>query len=222
MNKKDFSIDNALRFGWETFRNNIGLFIIIGIFNLVISYTPDLIDWVLESYGAQAPVLSTVIGIFYVIIELGIALGYTKIALIFCDGEQAKIADLFSCFHLLPRYLITLIIILIPVLVGLALFIIPGLYLIVRFLWFVYFIIDFDEGIIVSIKKSWRFSEGIVLKLFLFGIILFAINLLGFLLFLVGSIVTTAITTVAGAYVYRELLPQMDDNRESLTFNTTA
>jgi uncharacterized membrane protein len=84
----------------------------------------------------------------------------------------------------------------------------PGIYFAIRFYFFIYFIVDKKAGIIESLKRSWEITKGQAWNLFLFNLVLFGINLLGVICFLIGLLVTLPITGVATAFVYRKLLSQ--------------
>jgi uncharacterized membrane protein len=84
----------------------------------------------------------------------------------------------------------------------------PGIYFAIRFYLFIYFIVDKKAGIIESLKRSWEITKGQAWNLFLFNLVLLAINLLGAICLLIGLLVTIPISELATAFVYRKLLSQ--------------
>jgi len=92
------------------------------------------------------------------------------------------------------------------VLPGLILFIIPGIYLGIRFQFFNCFIVDQKTGVIESLRRSWQITQGNTWNLFLFGLLLAGINILGLLCLIVGLFITIPTTTIAYIFVYRKLI----------------
>jgi uncharacterized membrane protein len=202
---KKFVISEAVQFGWDTTKSNIGFFIGLLIVAGLIQYVPDIIAAIIE---ADAPILSIIIQIASFVLSVIIAMGLIKICLRFCDGEKGEFSDLFSCYPLFFNYLVGSILYGLIVVVGLILLIIPGIVWAIKFQFFDYLIVDKGLGPIDALEKSSEITRGVKWELFLLGILLVIINLLGFLCLVVGLFVTIPITMVAMAFVYRKLLPK--------------
>lgn len=80
-----------------------------------------------------------------------------------------------------------------------------GIFFGVRLALFAYFIVDAGSGPIDALKRSWKATRGVFWKLFLFGIVVGAINLVGIIFLLVGLLVTLPTTMIAASFVYRRL-----------------
>jgi uncharacterized membrane protein len=93
-------------------------------------------------------------------------------------------------------------------LVAPILLVIPGIIWSIRFHFFSYLIVDKGVSPIEALKKSSKITKGTKWDLFLFGILLVFINILGALALLVSLFVTMPATMVANAFVYRKLLSQ--------------
>ncbi len=202
---KKFVISDAVQFGWDITKSNIGFFIGLLIVAGLIQYVPDIVATIIE---ADAPVLSISIQIASFVLSVIIGMGLIKICLRFCDGEKGEFSDLFSCYPLFFKYLVGSILYGLIVAVGLILLIIPGIIWAIKFQFFDYLIVDKGLGPIDALEKSSKITRGVKWDLFLFAILLGIINLMGFLCLLVGLFVTIPITMVAMAFVYRELLPE--------------
>lgn len=94
------------------------------------------------------------------LIFTGFFLGYKRIMLDMYDTNASSLRRLFSCFHMVPQAFIAGIMLMIIVAVGLVLLIVPGIYWLIRFRFFPYFIIDKNAGIIESLKQSWHATNG--------------------------------------------------------------
>ncbi|MCP4634034.1 MAG: hypothetical protein GY855_14000 [candidate division Zixibacteria bacterium] len=227
---KNFSIDNALKFGWQGFKDNAGLFIIIGLFEISLTFTPNLIEFVIPE-TASSGIFMIVINVLYAIINMGITLGIIRIVLNIIDGHRGQLGDLFSCFRLVGRYLMATLLMVVPVgitaffflVVGMVaigfnnyalvflmlILFIPWIYVMIRWHYYDYFIVDKDAGIIESLKLSWELTEGQALNLFLFALLAIGINIVGIIALMVGLFVTIPLTAIANGHIYHQLRSQM-------------
>ncbi len=197
----------ALRLGWDTMKKNIGFFIGILIIVGLIYVIPNNIQ---NRVRRIIPFISILIGIAAWCLQRIIDMGLIRVALRFCDNEKGKFDDLFNTFPLFFKYIIGSILYGLIVLGGLILLIIPGIILGIKFQFFGYFIVEKGLGPIEALKRSSAITKGVMFELFVFGILIFVINLLGVLALLIGLFATIPTTMVAYAYVYRELLKQTD------------
>ncbi|MCD6385224.1 hypothetical protein J7M23_05540 [Candidatus Sumerlaeota bacterium] len=205
MTTQKFSKGEAIRFGWRTMKSNLGFFIILLIVVGLIYVIPDFIEKLVRK---DAPLLAILIHLGSWVISIVVQMGVIKIALRFCDEEEAELGDLFTCFPLFFKYVAGSILYGLIVIVGLLLLIIPGIIWSIKFWFFPYFIVEEGVGPIQALKKSSLITRGAKWDLFLFGLLLGLINLLGALCLVIGLFATVPTTMVAWAYVYRELSAQ--------------
>lgn len=199
-----FSTDDALKFGWNTMKSNIGFFIaFLGVL-LLISLA---LGYVEESVKADK-LIARIIDIISWCVNSLLTIGIIKIMLSFCDEEKAEFADLFSGFDCLFKYMIAWVLYVLIILGGLILLIVPGIMWAIKFQFFGYLMIDQGLEPIDALKESARITRGIKGDLLLFSLLLAAINVLGALCLLVGLFATIPTTMLAYGYVYRELIPR--------------
>lgn len=207
MTAEKFSINEAIHFGWNTMKSNIGFFIGLLIFVFLFSSLFSII-------AAKATEANIFLGIIFYIADFSlsiiISIGLVKIALRFCDNEKGRFADLFSQYPLFPQYLVGSILYGLIVFAGTILLIIPGIIWGIQFCFYDYFIVDKGLGPIEALKRSSAITRGVKWDLFLFFLILSGINLLGALCLLIGLFVTIPTTMVALAFVYRKLMAQAE------------
>ncbi len=153
--KKNFTIGEALGWGFRTFFGNIGLFLgILGIYILTIIIA-----------SALGVVLPPIAYFITWVILVGFYIGYTKIRLELYDGKKPEFSTLFRYFWLLPEVIIAGLLFCLLVSVGLALFIIPGIYWASKYGFFYYVIVDKKAGISESFAQSAKLTDGIKLDL---------------------------------------------------------
>lgn len=95
--------------------------------------------------------------------------------------------------------------------VGLVLLIVPGVILMIRLGFYKYLIIDKkDISITQALRESMILTKGITWKLFLFTVVLGLVNLVGFICFVAGLLVTIPLSAIAFAYVYNKLIRRLE------------
>lgn len=208
MRIKRFSKKEAIRFAWTTTKNNFGFLIGVSVASLLISILPVLFEALVK--GTSSTIAFIIYYIGSVVLGGMIEMGFTKISLKFYDKQKASFSDLFSCLHLLAKYIIGYILYLSLIIIGLVLLIIPGIIWAMKFYFFVYFIVDKGLGPVQALKRSSAITKDAKWDLFLFNLLLVGIVLLGLLSLLVGIFVALPIITLATAFVYRMLQAQSE------------
>jgi uncharacterized membrane protein len=208
MGTKSFSIGNAIRFGWETFKKYPWFFIIAAFLAIVI---PSQIRVELapgEPISPEVGLLGSVIGIISFLVNTFITMGIFNVSLKFADGQRGEAADFFSAYPLYFIFLGASILYGIAVTIGTILFIIPGIILAVRLQFFGFFVLDQGAGVTEALRRSWEATRGVGWSVFVFDLALLGIIILGALALGVGLLIAIPITWLALAYVYRRLQPE--------------
>ena len=163
------------------------------------------------------------------ILKLGLTAGFIKIGLNIYDGKTASYETLWHGFKILPKIFVAealygLILIggtLIGVLptvylnlkdltrytivdLGIVLLFIPVIYLGIRYVFYLYSIVDKNAGIIDAFTNSSRLTDGAMCHLFCYGIIMTLLLSLGYATIL-GSLIFWPAVSLATVAVYRSL-----------------
>jgi uncharacterized membrane protein len=193
-----FSTTEALRFGWRTTMANLKPLLAIGAVGFFLGLVRTTL---LSRQGGIGPLLS--IGIQ--VLQALVAMALMRVSLRLHDGQTidwGRPGDLVRGFF---TYLLTAVLYGLIIAVGLVLLVVPGI------IWAVVFglatFVAVDRGLdpIASLKESRRLTKGERWHLFLFGLLLIGVNLLGALALGIGLLVTIPTTTLAAAFVYRRL-----------------
>jgi uncharacterized membrane protein len=183
----------AIRHGWNRLWPNI---VPMGLFTLIV-WAVNLVLSGLEG------VLLSILG--FVVSQL-LAIGWIKIALDITDGRPVTASAVTERFGLIGSYLLAALAYTVMVFVGLVLLIVPGIILAIVFAFYGFHIVDTgDRSPVRALRRSAEITRGERGRLFLFGVLLIALNILGLLVLVVGVLVTSAISILAAAYVYRQL-----------------
>jgi uncharacterized membrane protein len=139
------------------------------------------------------------------IVEGAMAIGWIRIALRLHDGRPATVRDLIPDSTTLLAYLATALLYGLIVGVGLALLIVPGIYLAVRLSPYGFVVVDEKAHPWFALRRASALTEHVRWRLLGFGLLLFLINLLGAVLFGVGLVITMPVSAMATAHVFRRL-----------------
>jgi len=185
----------------ENFWFFFGLLIVMGLVN----FFPEIAKALLKE-----KTFITLTNFIAFVLGLILQLGFIKICLKFSDQQKPKFSEFFLQYPLFFKMFFGYILYFLIVLVGLILFIIPGIVFAIKFSFYKYFIVDEGLGPIEALKRSYKITRGATWNLFLFFSLTSAINLIGVFALLIGLFATIPTTTMATAFVYRKLLIQSE------------
>lgn len=203
MNPRNFSKSEAVRFGWETTKKNLGFLIPLVLVVVAVQIIFNYLSGQLNPNNDAN--LSMVLSLLSWVVSSLLTIGQLKIILKFVDGQKPSFSELFIYYKLLLNYIVGSLVFGLIVAVGFILLIIPGIILSIRLGFYNYYIVDKNMGPFEALKASWAVTKGISWNLFLLGLLLGLINIAGALALVVGLLVTVPLTTLAHAYVYRKV-----------------
>ena len=195
-----FSKKEALTVGWQRFKERplflIGLFLLTTILSGITGFVADQVN-----AGAVGVALNLIDFAVQIILSMGI----TLIVLRVYDHVDTDYGDLLEPIHLFWKYLAMSILVLAIVLIGFVLFIVPGIIAGIALSFTSYLIIDRNLGPVEAIQESMRMTHGHRWNLFIFGLSIFLLNIIGALFLGFGLLVTIPISALAIVHVYRWL-----------------
>lgn len=131
--------------------------------------------------------------------------GYLIILIKHYRGEAFVFDDLFMSDKRWIYFAFLAIIKGILILIGLICFIVPGVYLAVRWIFAEYLVIDQGMRPLEALRESSRLTEGHRWHLFLYSVVAVLLLLLGLLCLLVGFFVAMTVLLVATFVLYEEV-----------------
>ncbi len=196
----------ALWYGFDTFRKNLGLVAayfaiyltcVIGfLLFCMVMFGGDITwqYWYLISIGntanqawqlIQAKELVIlrylfpfiILGTFFQLLLFWFHVGLIKMALDIYDTGTSSIRVLFSPARMVAKVILAQILTISVVTVGMMLLVIPGFYFIIKLGLASYFIIEKDAGIIESLKLSYRATAGVFWDFLLLFAVMFGIGI---------------------------------------------
>lgn len=210
MTELTLSKSEAVKFGFNTARKNLKFFIPLSLIILIIDFLPGyLVNQISEGNRA----LIFLINFFGGVLTTIVSIGFLKISLKFIDNQQANLTDLFSSWNdylLVIKYWLSSVVFGLIVLLGILLLVVPGIIWAIKLQYYSFLIVEKKMGPIEALRLSWQITKGVKWQLFLLGILLGLINLLGLLALVVGLLVSIPTTMLAQTYVYRKLVSQQE------------
>lgn len=214
---RTFSKREALSYGWQRFKERplflIGLFIITTVISAISGFVADSI---------QTGGISVVVGLMDFAIQMLLGMGMTLILLRVYDQVDTDYTDLLEPLHLFWKYLAMTVLVLVVVIVGFLLLIIPGIIAGIALSFAAYLVIDRNLGPIEAMKESLRITHGHRWNLFMFGLAVFFLNILGAMFFGIGLLVTVPISALATVHVYRWLLNPEQAEQQGVEVSSLA
>jgi uncharacterized membrane protein len=194
-------IGAAIEYGWRKLWENVVPMLLAGLLVLVVT---GLVTWFTLAAGDNVWA-SVLAGVVEFLVGAIIGMGWIRIALLITRGEPVEATDVFRTGRYLVAYIIASILFGIMFAIGLVLLVIPGIWVFLTFVFFSWIIVNHDVDAIAALTRSSELTKGHKWDLLGFFIVLFLLNILGLIVFVVGVIVTAAISLLATAYVYRQL-----------------
>lgn len=200
----------GMTFSWQLLKDNLGLLVKVILIVLLVSgglqvLVQQLGRQVEENPTIQTSLVFSIVTLFTSLVAIAMDAGKDKIILKLVDKKRTSLNDLLISGRMVINIFIASLLYGLMVMIGSVFFIIPGIYLAIKYSQFVMVIIDKNVGPFAALNESSRLTKDRILTLFGFGMLSFFFNVLGFFMFFIGLVVTSAVTGIAGVWVYRKL-----------------
>ena len=195
-----FSVGDAVSYGWNAYWKNVGPLLLITIVIIVVQIVINVVGQAAGNFF-----FSLILSILGWVVSMILSMGLIRAALAVVRGETPEVNMLFETEGL-GSYIVAAIIFGIAFGIGLILCIIPGIIIGIIWMFYGFLIVENPTlGPTDALKQSQEMTKGRIGELFVFGLALFGINIVGALLCGIGLLFTYGITAIAVAYAYRTL-----------------
>ncbi len=212
----NFTTGEAIKWGWNAFKENIGMLIVVFILTGIATSIPSGLQAVTNELDATALAIGfQFVGMF---VNIFVAMIWIRVGLDIYDTGTFDFNRIFRVFegNIIGNYLILSIIVGILVTLGFFLLIVPGI--ILALMWWLApnLVVDRKLTFSEAMSESKRLTDGHKMELFgvLLLIALFSVS--GILVFFVGLIITMPVAYLAFIYVYRQFVPAQGDGLEQV------
>lgn len=236
-NACQLSIDNNLSQAWGLTKKHFLVFLLLMIIIQIIGGIPSGIQYVdymkvlattgdpalaqqiLMETAASTQITGAIATIICLIIQMYPTIVTYRMANDAAKGEKPDLADrLKDGFRGLGFFLIVDIAFIICIWLGTICCIIPGIFLVVRFIFApIIAALHPERSLKECFAQSWQITKGNFWNLFLLGIIAIFLNILGLICCCVGVLVTSIITYFMLILAYRTLSGEAEEKTEDFT-----
>jgi len=213
---KTFSIKEVLAAGWKAFRENLSVFITFGVAMLAIWFLEQVGLGIAKGAGGMKPAISALVTLAARIGQVWLQVGLFRMALKLVDGEAVTTDDFLKAHGDFLTYLLASVLYGLIVGVGMILMVVPGIYWAVRFGVYGFAAVDQHVDPVAALRRSAVLTDGVKWEVFLFGLAVIGVNIVGAMALGIGLFASIPVTTVAGAKVYRILVARAAARMETL------
>lgn len=166
--------------------------------------------FVLITFAIIAVVGFLAFGFIGILVSTALRMGYIDLTLDAARNKQVYYKTILNQMSLKKayRFLIANFLVSLNVVIGLILFIIPGILYALKYYYVSYLVVDKDMKPREAMKESSKLTKGVRFKLLSLSFVFGLISILGILVFGVGVIPASIVISIANAYVFNKLLEQ--------------
>jgi uncharacterized membrane protein len=205
---KMFFISEIFKSSWHIFKKQ---WLTIYAVQLLPVAVAMLYSFVQENMTKVTPAIGTTpfftltITLAYIFLQLVISMGLIRAYLNITRNEKVDVNTFSSQIPKSINFIVTQFLLMLLVIFGLILFIVPGIYFYLKYMFAPYLVVDKNLGPLEALKASGKLTDG--LKWDLTGFVLAATILTysGILLFFVGLIITIPVATLSYVVLYNKL-----------------
>ncbi len=204
-----FTVGEAIRFGWETFKKRpwffVGIYAFIGVVTSGFQMSFGADENTQLTITGTFILTAIVLGVIAAVIQTLVKMGETNILL--RAHDDVAVVSWRDMWMPEPfwTYLFGTIVVGLIVFVGVILLIVPGIIFALRYMFVPYLIIDRKLSIGEALKESARITLGHKWQLLVLVLAIAGINILGVLALVVGLLVSIPVSMLATVHVYRKL-----------------
>lgn len=195
---KTFSIKEAFHNSWELFKVHKKVLIISTLILIAANIAGD-------SMRDNWSIWSGILNLVFYVIGLWIMVGLLKIVISIFDGGAPKVEELFAHNDLIWKYFLVTVCYGLIVFLGLVLLIVPGVYLLVKYIFAPLLVVDKGLSVSEAFKESARMTEGVKWKILKLALVCILLIILGFIALGVGLLVSIPVVQLMYVSVYRRL-----------------
>ena len=202
---KELSVRECLSVGWNGFKARPWFFIGSGFILLIASLITDLPRSIIQ-HGSNGGWLLGFIG-FLISTGLSFLISMGKTAFFLRAHDNVQSVEFKDLWHPRPywKYAVVSVLAGAITIIGLILLIVPGIIVGIMLGYSLYIVIEKELSPIEAMRESIAITKGNRWNLFLLGLALLGINILGFIAILVGLFVTLPVSALAIVHAYRVL-----------------
>lgn len=208
MKQRSIDLIQLFKYSFQQYKKYASFVIGIMVTYFVLAIVPQI--YFFQYFWGDSSTKAQIISGIITVTQLFLSLGFIKIMLHLVDDQHVQVRDMFNNWRPFFSYFVGYFLYMLGIMLGLFLFILPGIFIAVRFMFYPYFILKENHSAFTALQKSYYLSEEMTLELFLFGVVIVTLNIVGALLLGIGILFTYPLTTMAMAVVFQSLVGEAD------------
>ena len=181
-----------LKEGWEIFKSRAGEFIVFTVIIAAVAALFSKLNFI-GSFATTAVVPPLYAGFIIVVFML-------------FKGQEVRFSDFFKGFNYFLPLVLASLVMSILIALGTILLILPGIYLMVSYMFVSLLIVDYHMEFWQAMETSRQIVTKNWFSLFVFFLVLFVVNLLGALALGIGLLVTAPLSVCSVCVAYRDIV----------------
>lgn len=191
--------------GWQSLRQAWRPVLIAFGIVFVVTLIVSLVGGQLFSDSFLEPIFS----IASMLLSLFLTAGLIMVSLKIVRGQETKPIDLFSQKENFVTFVLAELAYGLLVALGFILFIVPGIYFVLKYWLVPYLVVDKKMSFSQAFSTSAQKTSGKFKAMLSFFVLVIALNVLGYIPFGLGLIVTAPLSFLAQAHLYRLLMDEV-------------
>lgn len=197
---KELTVGYILKSSWIAVKANI--WILSGLFFVYLVLSQVIQLFAGSNYASLRFIFFNIAVYVVTLLFYG---GYIKNIIQAFNGDEPQFKAFGEMSGRILNLFISSILFIIAAVIGLALLIIPGIYIMLRLQFYLIAIVDKNMNPIEALQYSWKISKGHTWKLFLIYLTQLGLSILGILLLFIGIIFTTPLSISMQVKTYKIL-----------------
>ena len=199
---------NLIKYGWNSTLEHFGLLVGMAVLTVLPFVGIGILAaLILAALGDSEPtvmfILVLLVYIVMIVLAILVNIGWLRVGLAIVDKKQPDFSMLFNGFDAFWRFLGASILYGLIVTVGFFLFIIPGVILMLKYMWMPYLVVDKKMGVMEAMHESDRMTMGLKWDLLGFMMVSYVVAMLGYCAFGIGALLSYPTVFLAMAKLYR-------------------
>jgi uncharacterized membrane protein len=208
LTNRDYEVKIGYYFsrGWEIFKAKAPLFVLFTLLLVVIQGVISVLPFPLGAGGGEDAPGGGILSFVYSILTPVLSAGYYIVAFQLARGRTAEFNDFFQGFNKFLPIFLTALVSGVLTFIGLLFLVLPGIYLIVAYLFAQPFVIDKNADFWQAMETSRKLITKKWFSFFVLLLALFFLNLGGAILLGIGLLVTIPLSVCIVAAAYEDIV----------------
>lgn len=196
----DLRVGSLFAKAWAIYKDNLGL--VVGATLVYLGIAAVLTG---GSTWGVLPGMGGLNNLVWIVVAGPLTVGLYGMLLKLVRVQEALITDLFDGFQDFGRAFGVYALYSIAVIVGFILLVVPGLIVATGLFPALFLVYDEDRGVVETLQRAWEMTRGHKFDLFIVGVAIVLVNLLGLIALVVGVIFTAGLSYLVAAAAFEEL-----------------